>query len=410
MVSRRAPFLCLALLAGCRRVDDTPEEAAPAHLAQQAPGAPAPLWHLTLPNGLRPSRLVSIGQQDVILAGWLDDSLLLDGRPFVSRGPWDMLLLRMDPSGHVCWAKQLGAGTSLTSIASNGREVVLSGSFDLGSGARPEHASLIAKLDASGEVTWSKPFANASARRVCIDDAGNVAALLHGNSDPYNGTNVVKLSADGQQRWIHHAWPYDETRDIALTREGDLISVGQHKGRRRPEMGYDFEATIARDDPAGNTRWARLYGARDEKHFAHGVAVDDAGNLFVAQTSGEAISFWVNKYDGHGEHRWSDTALFEDPAQMVPDGAGGVVLWGDALPTGPCLRSLDGDGHLVWSRTLLRTSGEIGGLTRSPSGALLLAGQSHGPFRLDGHDVPASSEPLTGFVAAYRLGTAAGSL
>jgi outer membrane protein assembly factor BamB len=373
----------------------------------QPPLAPTPLWNLSLPAGLRPTRVVAIDRNDVILAAAFDDSLVLDGKRFVSRGPGDSLLSRMDAKGHLRWAKQLGG--SVTSIASNGREVVMSGFFDLGVGALPERASILAKLDAAGEIVWSKPLTDAVARRVCIDDAGNVAALIDGKYPGADGErNVVKLSADGQQLWTHHVVPYTQTRDIALTREGDLIAVGQHRGRRRPDGGYDHEATLARLDPEGNTRWAHEYGARGEKHFALRVAVDDAGNLFVEQTSNETIVNVVHKYDADGVHRWSDSVWLDSAAMMVPDGAGGVFFWAEVWQTGPSLRWLDADGQLVWGRTLRPSSGDIISLARTSSGALLIAGRSHGRFRLDGDDVSTSSEPLTTFVAAFQLGSGAG--
>jgi outer membrane protein assembly factor BamB len=401
MISRLTTLLCLALLAGCGRFDDLPEEPA---LMHEAAVAPTPVWNLSLPGGLCPTHVVAIDRNDFILAGQLfDDSLVLDGKRFVSHGRGDLLLSRMDANGHIRWAKQLGVGGNLTSIASNGKEFVMSGFFDLGVGALPEHA-IIAKLDAAGEIVWSKPITNPPVRRISIDDAGNVAALID-----VQYADVVKFSADGQQLWTHQDFPGVQTRDIVLTRGGDLITVGQRKGRRRTtDVGYDYEATIARDDPEGHARWARQYGARDEKHFALRVTVDDAGNLFVEQAAGEWISDWVQKYDADGVQCWRDSVSFEGPAKMVPDGAGGVVFWADVRRIGPSLRWLDADGQLVWSRTLPRSSGEISSLARTPSGALLIAGQSHGRFRLDGDDVPASSKPLTTFVAAFRLGPGAG--
>jgi len=116
------------------------------------------------------------------------------------------------------------------------------------------------------------------------------------------------------------------------------------------------EPMVARYSATG-AMWARTYAANG---YAHAVAFDRAGNVYVAATinpnSGGDIV--VLKYSPSGVFKWATTPYdggsggYDSAREIAVDGAGNVVVAGTSVapgsPMGIVVLKYDKDGNLVW--------------------------------------------------------------
>ncbi|WP_437332249.1 hypothetical protein [Sorangium sp. So ce394] len=422
MNPKRLALLSLATLAFCWSFPALPREAA----ARRASVVPTLSWsELLSSRGGGTLAITTIGGDDVLVAGTFAGSLVIGGERFTARGASDIWLSRMDARGHHLWTKQFSAKGELSSIEAGGDHVVLAGKSDSGvdfGGGALAAGAFLAKLDGAGNHVWSKVIPGAySVPRVRVGGAGDVVVLIvtegpvdlgAGPIDYASSELVAKLDPRGRHVWSK---TYDRSltvRDIAVTRDGDVIAGG------RLPRSFDFgggpvvgsgnsDGFLVRYDPEGRHRWSLRFGSAHDIQYARTLAVDDAGNLFVAQMEAAAEDgLGLSKYDPHGKLLWTRLLGINTVKAMVADHAGNLAYSTvNQLTSDDVLELLDGDGRPISSRTLRDEIGSISGLAVTASGALLVAGAIYDPIdRIDlwGPIVNPTGEG-TWFIAALAL-------
>ena len=212
---------------------------------------------------------------------------------------------------------------------------------------------------------WARQFATSfveDAIGVTVDDAGSVYVLGKtggvlpgqtrggGSSDAY----VIKYSSDGDELWVRQFGGNgaDSAQAGAVDSSGNLYVVGQSAGESQSNLnvGGVSGAFVRKFTGDGGELWSRQFGAQLFAK-ANGVAVDAAGNVYVAGQVEGALpgqphfgnnDAFVRAYDSSGNELW--TRQF---------GAEGGDFAQDVVVTG------SGDLYVVgWSRREVMRPGQ----------------------------------------------------
>ncbi|MCU0660075.1 MAG: T9SS type A sorting domain-containing protein [Candidatus Pacebacteria bacterium] len=240
------------------------------------------------------------------VVGWFDSPLLFCGAMIpltnVDTATQNSLLVRLDASGFIFWAKQsTGAGNEqFFSVACDavGNAYVAGGYYDT------------LQLD-------SLSLVSVGSRDVCIAGYDTSGSLLFASSGGSVHDDVAYgIACD----------PYD--RCIVITGYFNFGAIQIDTARFGTEtiqsIGYT-DIFLARYDLLGNCEWARAAGGTSFGDAARGVVISDSGRMFIAgYFSGTAVfgsntlstastaDAFVASYDSSGNCLWA-TALGSVP-------------------------------------------------------------------------------------------------
>lgn len=247
------------------------------------------------------------------------------------------LLAKYDAAGNQLWVRQFGpAGFSTAAVdvdADAAGNVYVVGTVANISGRE----AFLAKYSPSGDPLWSRPITTAALdpTGVATDHAGHVYVIGSGASDAV----IVQYDELGNQVWLRQFGTpsNDLPQDVAANTLGDVYIVGLRDG-------IDLEASfIAQYDTAGNQNWVHEFTAENFPPWAITVAADAAGNAFVAgfiagtfpgQTSAGTFDAFVLAYDRAGAQQWVrqfGTAQQDQATNVAVDDAGNIYVAGTTL-------------------------------------------------------------------------------
>ncbi|WP_437836578.1 hypothetical protein [Sorangium sp. So ce1153] len=361
------------------------------------------------------------------------------------------------------WAKLFGDSQDQAPHAvavDSAGNVAITGSYihgiDFGGGALPQarfNDAFVAMLDAAGNHLWSRGFPSPQGsygNGVAIDGAGNVliAGEFSGTVDLGGGplTSVgtssiflAKLDPAGNHLWSKRFGAVggrSGSRTIAVDGAGNVILAAVSSGGAidlgggpLPSAG-DYDALVAKLDPAGNHLWSKRFGDASFQD-GEGVAVDASGNVsFVGLLTGQADfgggvltsagqnDIVVVKLDPLGNHLWSKVFGDADDQYgitIASDASGNVVVGGWFLGTvdfggGPLVASglndgfaamLDASGNHVWSRSIGGGGNDaVISVALDATGNAAVLGSFEGVADLGGGPVPSAGANDI-FVAKY---------
>ncbi|HEY8038187.1 MAG TPA: hypothetical protein VIF15_00260 [Polyangiaceae bacterium] len=247
------------------------------------------------------------------------------------------------------WGQQVrdgkGLATSATSVDVHGNLFVagtLYGTSDLGTGPVTSAGGgdvLLAKIDATGHTMWTRDFGDRSdqfAYSVATDAAGNVViagsfagALDFGNGGPLLSPDrttasptlpdralraigardvfVAKLDGDGGLLWAAQFGGQSataEARAVAIGATGDIALTGSFDhvvsfgGDPHPAAG-PTDAFVTLLDPAGRPVWTRTWGDGIGMHGTS-VAVDAWGDVLATGTFEGTVDLGNGPLISHG--------------------------------------------------------------------------------------------------------------
>jgi len=225
-------------------------------------------------------------------------------------------------------------------------------------------------------------FATSSARAVTTDGDGNVviAGVSSGAFPAFDPAGqasyafVAKYSRRGVLQWAHKfpttgtAVNFEEANGVAVDSGGSIFVTGATSGTFPGQVaaGELQDVAILKYDPAGNLLWARQVGTAG-RDTGRAVAVDAAGNVFVAGSAGGPLPLqpplpgraFLAKYDSNGARLWiRQWGGGDDAAHAVAlDAAGNAYVAGRdqyVSPTGydAFVVKFTGSGDEVWFRPL----------------------------------------------------------
>jgi hypothetical protein len=276
------------------------------------------------------SALTSDG--DVVVTGLSEGSYWLR---------FDVATIRLDgETGDTVWVRRYNAGGMTRSCHANAvavdedDNVLVTGAslvVDSVSGRGVSADCLTIKYAADGTECWVRTYDNSavdSAVAVVSDRAGGcfVTGLSQGTQYDYL---TIHYDSAGNELWTARyngaGDSIDMAADIAMDQSGDLYVTGR---TWNSSTGFDY-ATIKYDPATGDTLWVRTYdgtASYPDDDRAHGVAVDDSGNVYVTGRAGENGTWYdavTIKYSTDGARQWVNRTDGGDNAQ---DGSGQIAV------------------------------------------------------------------------------------
>jgi cysteine-rich repeat protein len=285
-------------------------------------------------------------------------------------------------SGTLIWSRTFETGTA-TSVAVDEFDSVAVGQFD----------GTISTYGYDGSVGWSSMYAYPNGT------ATSVSAVAY---SPFDAVWVVGGSANvvGQES---NAWwrkldaaglplmttTYDsvlhdgvQAASIVADSNGDFYVVGSTQSGDLPDDSYIW---VRKYDADGALLWAQTID-QPLDDVGRGVALDDAGNLYVAgsvEISGALRYWWLRKLDSEGSTLWTKSGgeSSSDAAMAVATGPGGVVAVCGSVADDVWVRLYSPGGVEVWTNTYDGPAADPGPLAEiaydvaiDSSGAVLVAG------------------------------------
>lgn len=302
------------------------------------------------------------------------------------QGSSDLLLVRFDGGGEVVWARSVGGpendvGTAVV-VDPAGRVFVVgyTGLEGWGSSNAGEDI-FVGCYDFDGNPLWSRSLGSTSADAgldATADGAGGLYILAStqgsfpgsgATSGP--GTVLLRIDADGNQLWARQfAWSSRTAwYRIVADGAGRAVVCGV-----KPETSSSSrtDAQLSCFSPEGELVWEQSYGVAGVDDTGSPVAIDAAGNVFLAGTTrgalvdGQAASgrpeAFVASFDPEGGHRWTrqwEGDAFGFITALAPDGVGGVYIvettitgignYPEADNSEIALAHLGPDGSTLWT-------------------------------------------------------------
>jgi hypothetical protein len=251
-----------------------------------------------------------------------------------SSGISDVFIVKLDPTGNLVWAKQMGGIQSdianAITLDLNGN-VYTTGSFSNTADFNPSTSSVfnlnsngandifIVKLDQAGDFLWAKQMGADTADAgyaVKTDKAGNVYTCGYFmNSVDFNpgaGTAMLssggsydifisKLNSSGNFIWAKSfgSSGTDNSFSITLDDSSNVYSTGYFQGTVDFDPGSGtanqsvvggFDVFISRLDSAGNYRWAKQIGGTGTEQGFY-ISCDANRNLFLTGSFSGTVDF-----------------------------------------------------------------------------------------------------------------------
>jgi hypothetical protein len=275
-----------------------------------------------------------------------------------SSGAGNGFVVKYDSAGQVVWATKLGSSGSSDgfSIEPDGmgncyvtgifEGTATFGSFTLTSAGNRD--VFVAKLNASGQVLWAISAGSAGQNPgasgmytygygVSVDGSGNViVAGSFGDVISFGSTSltangphnvfVAKFNPSGQILWAQQAGgPHiSEAQSVDTDAAGNVYIGGQFSTTitfgSTTLTADSIDAFLVKYNSSGQLQWAQKMGG-SLPDYTRGVAVDDAGNIFVAGkffgniqlgsysfNSQGAEDIFVAKYNPSGQILWAKSA------------------------------------------------------------------------------------------------------
>jgi hypothetical protein len=237
---------------------------------------------------------------NVVAVGYTAGNLF---RP-VAGGGSDFFVMKLDPAGNLLWGRQDGgpgndnaAGIAISPIG----ELFVSGYvssplYDM----TPKGSSdaFLIKYTAGGVRQWMTLFGTTDAdfgQQVKQDVAGNLY-LVGRTAGSFAGQTsaggldafVAKLDPNGAVQWVRQFGTAgdDYPNALSIDSSGYLRVAGFTNGTfPGNSLAGGFDGFLVRLDSNASLQWARQWGAAGDD-YVFGLAMDGAGNAFVASTGG----------------------------------------------------------------------------------------------------------------------------
>ncbi|HKZ21803.1 MAG TPA: SBBP repeat-containing protein, partial [candidate division Zixibacteria bacterium] len=257
----------------------------------------------------------------------------------------DFATIKYYPNGDTAWVRRYnGPGNDneeepSLAIDNSGNVYITGRSADVGSVY--DYATI--KYDASGNEVWIRRYngpgdSDDQTNDIAVDSFGNVYVTGRSFSGITYDYATIKYSPAGDTLWVRrYNGPgngHDEANALAVDGSGNVYVTGYSPGSG---TGPDY-ATI-KYSPSGDTVWVRRYnGPFNHYDWAHALAVDGSGNLYVTGQSnggGTGDDYATIKYSSAGDTLWvrryNGPGNGEDRAfALALDGSGNVYVTGES--------------------------------------------------------------------------------
>lgn len=284
---------------------------------------------------------------------------------------FDYATVKISPNGDTVWARRFNGPANGVDYAND--VAVDKDGFVYVTGFSKSPETFIdyftIKYSPLGNTVWTRRFdgfgSDDHAQALVVDDSGNVIVTGYSFA-PETGADflTIKYSALGELQWAkRYTGPgrdWDQAYSIMLGDSGTIYVAGRSK--RRITYEYDWDFTVIKYNPNGDTLWIRFYDG--PSHFQEdppALAKDNLGYVYIAGASRDSLnsfdfatikftpsgdSIWVRRYDSplHG---------YDVPTCIAIDPSGNVYVSGfgnSDFSTGNYFNTIkyDSGGNQLW--------------------------------------------------------------
>lgn len=246
------------------------------------------------------------------IAGGFTDTLKVGNLEFVSRGAYDIYLLKYNTNGVLVWAKQAGGTDSdeayALSLDKSGNIYVtgyFSGTANFSSIqviSNGDRDFFIAKYDKTGKPVWVKQGGGTSedyGNAIATDVTGNIfiTGIFRGKMNigdiKYNSKGdkdiyLIKYNSNGDILWSTTGGGSlaDETTSIVTDGKGNCYIAGDFEGlaefnKKMIESIGKKDVFLAKYDSDGHIQWLNRGGSATGDEHLSSIATDNSDNLYV---------------------------------------------------------------------------------------------------------------------------------
>ena len=238
---------------------------------------------------------------------------------------------------------------------------------------------LLTRFNAAGAIEWSEAYGGTGAdsfQAVLRTPGGHLVAAGTNGSTPQGALWLLATDSVGELVWQQQVDAGSGTALVATT-DGGVVAVTETGAAARIGWNGALEWSADQAAPDTTTRFYGVTNAGDGGFVAVGDTVADGApsdaSMVAFDSTGTAL--WSRTHGGEG----ADSAL---AVESVP---GGLVFVGttqaaDGTDPDGWLVHTNPAGLIVWERTLAALGDDLAaGLSKSPDGGFLLAGQTTAP-------------------------------
>ncbi|MEJ8801250.1 SBBP repeat-containing protein [Pontibacter sp. H249] len=377
------------------------------------------------------------GAGNVYVTGGFQGAATFGTTTLTSSGGYDVFIAKYDASGNPIWTNRMGSDTNDygRGVTTDGNgNVYVTGNFG-GFSSNPyvDPSAFVAKYDALGNIVWSKQSTitcscsfmsglYATGRGIAVDGAGNIYVTGHFSGKMRIGTTslstskedvfIAKYDNTGNVLWAKSAGGqvqgnnYGYGYGIAVDGAGNAYVTGSFIGAITfGSTSYTSSSSnnmfIAKYDTSGNVLWAKRGGGENiySYSFGRGIAVDGAGNAYVAGEFGpifplgSPVSFgaatllssggvdvFIAKYDASGNtlsaKNPTSFGLNDQARSVAVDGSGNTYVTGyfqgtatfgtttltnaREIGTDIFIAKYDASGNVLWAKSAGGESSDYG--------------------------------------------------
>lgn len=243
-------------------------------------------------------------------------------------GEYDAFLTKFDSTGAELWTRQIGTSKSDQSqsvaVDSAGNVYITGG---VGAALTPAGASeggaFLAKWDSNGNEVWTRQIGagGVNSSNAVVVDASDRVYISGFTNDALQGPNagwpdafVARFDPNGDEVWLRQfgTSEHEVVHGIAVDTAGQVYLAGETGGALGGEFLGVSDAFLTKLDPSGDTLWTTQYGTNDSDSAA-AVAVDENGNVIVTgstkgmlgDTRAGGADAYVAKFNSYGSPVWT---------------------------------------------------------------------------------------------------------
>ena len=299
-----------------------------------------------------------------IIGGWFRDSTIDLGNEVVlnSNGKDDGVIIKLDSSGEVEWAKEIGGNKqdvieSLKETRDGG--IIVGGWFysnniNLGKGIvlnnKGHCDGMIIKYNSEGEVEWAKGIGGSNNDHIKVVTETRDGGIIVGgdfdstidlgrgvilNSKGDGDGIIIKYTTDGKVEWgkAIGGSGYDKITSVAENRDGGIIAGGNFRSievnlengvvlKNKNSTNKASEGMIIKYDTEGSIEWAKAIGENSNDYVEAVTTTSDGGYVVGGYFESNSIDLgneiilnnndtsyysdgMIIKYSSKGETEWA---------------------------------------------------------------------------------------------------------
>ncbi|MFI5697240.1 alpha/beta hydrolase-fold protein [Kribbella sp. NPDC051586] len=272
----------------------------------------------------------------------------------------DAFVAQYDADGNRRWLTQFGvpgAADRGYSVAVDGSDIYVGGYTKgaLGGANQGDKDVFVARLDGEGRLVWLRQTGSTGEDKGMAVAVSGGSVYLAGMTAGALGTSVggldgflARYTTDGDPVWVRQfgTSASDEVWALAPDPNGGVYLAGYTAGDFAGTLSGDKDLLIARADSDGTLTWRDQLGTPTNDKAA-ALAVDAAGNLYVAGFTDGALETPLGKFDGvlakySPDHTRTWTRQFGTADDDAADPFAEANLYLTVTPTGTQLSGLTG--------------------------------------------------------------------